>query len=970
MFSNGGRPPQYVGEVEALLGTDFFDDDREVTVHENFEALDPNEIGSRALLYTRAMRILAMYKIEDRQVAEAQDDITDIHEWNQQWRPGVKKLAQISQQATVDIRPITRWLSMVKNIEASLAEEMDGGSLHSHQMSYYQSIAKFMQHGPSRVQVNDGTGRPQNYFVHGATVEAPTGIGKTVMQARTLNGLGIGRQADNPNKYEGVLRALEVVPSQDLVQQFTGLKGDDTFRRFLPDDTSVGAYYAYQKQLDTDVIVTTIDQFTEKMRDNRFDGEEIDVVIIDEVHHLVEPKFHETFKNHWSGPAIGFTGTPAYAEDRDVRTILPHTIYHGDTLRYIEDGALNAAQLLLFRINPRQHHKQFPAIDMETYTGRSLVERTLIEKSATDLIYKLVSEGRRGIVYTAPGDESASARQLASTLRQLRLPNGKQIHAEALGSFRKNAGSASNAAIQRDYADRNVDVLTTVNYGHEGLNADIDFVIITSPTASLLRLRQIIGRGTRLSGIFPTTIYAQFITPNEGNGTRYCSLFEAFGLDVVEQGRFVGKATVSGSATRSTLEIKDLPPDLRDQAAIVDGRLTGQVFLAGDRHVDIPDGYINLEADLKLYHPAYLRQLLNYEGYQWVGRYEVVQGDRQMVRYYEPAAYEFVKARIDMIIKDEVPLSRIAADEGISAKYLRILVKRQQIETVKCLNGSNQKILCVTPENYAKIKEIINSVPTAQDGDMTVHALGRMLNVSGEVLSTRFAPTTYSMRNPMTRSVSNYILKSDVDRIAKEFVAAPIAAPEDMNMAQISKQAGINQGEFRRLVSKEDIGLAVTKRHTDGPMKNKELLLWSKADGERIIKQLESLRITLPPHAVPLMIVETVLNVTIGGAKKELKRRNLPYYKLRLPGAPAALCIDWPVLEQLEMRYGRHRTVRKIDYSRLPSSADDDDDERAAYARALQYSYIDAGRLGFTDLQIRQAKQNLQNIYQRRPLQF
>src|SRR6185437_493995 len=121
-----------------------------------------------------------------------------------------------------------------------------------------------------------------------------------------IQGLGIGEFPEGAQKGEKPLRALIVVPSQDLVEQLTGKVGDDTFRRFAP-GVSVGAYYQKEKNDQADVVVITQDKFVEDFKDGKLNDEEFDFAAIDEAHHLTAPKFLQTFRQHWKGPVIGFT---------------------------------------------------------------------------------------------------------------------------------------------------------------------------------------------------------------------------------------------------------------------------------------------------------------------------------------------------------------------------------------------------------------------------------------------------------------------------------------------------------------------------------------------------------------------------------------------------------------------------------------------------------------------------------------
>jgi superfamily II DNA or RNA helicase len=740
--------PQYLDEVEALVGLPAYDDlERESTLQDNFDSIDPAQLGARVLLYTNALRILATARNEDRQLSVRSDgERFDAHAFNDRWARTltVKGIANVADLCRAEVRLIGRQLSMRHNIERFLGNEQAWSGLYKHQHPYLESIAKFLQTDSTSVELTDEAGEKVTYFSQGATVVAPSGIGKTVLIAHTIKGLGIGKSAEGARRGEQPLRSLIVVPSQELVRQFKGEIGDNTFRRFAPDVT-VGGYYAEEKDDKADVVVITQYKVIDDFRDGQLNDEVFDIGMLDEAHHLTGPGFLQTFRQHWKGPVIGFTATPDYNPEKDVRTILPYEIYHGDTVSYIKDGALNAGQLLMFRVDPWAHRHLIPAdVDLENADRRREAAEDLLDQSVVDFVIPLLKEGRRGIIFCEYGNWAAHARVLAERLSEAEepdgqsivLPDGKPIRAEAIGNFRRVSrdGSLSPQVIQ-EYNEGDVHVITTTEKGREGLNADIDFVIMASSISSLLKLKQIIGRGTRLSERFPTTVYAHFfIAPNPGD-KKTNTLYEAFGLERVEQGVRIAPRSVLAN-NRKVIRTSRLPRHLKKMSAPLHLRPIGEA-VAAENEIEIPEGYMPLDVAVQGSNHTLpgAKRLLSRADFAWVGRSEMVDGERTFIRYYEPAAADFLKynKKAPLVSAELISITGLARRLGLHPDFVRgrarDLIAQGSISLVKrTYKGREREFL--DGRSQAVVEQHIREIPVVHPDDVSAVAVARRLGYS------------------------------------------------------------------------------------------------------------------------------------------------------------------------------------------------------------------------------------------------
>lgn len=859
------RQPQYVEEVEAILrASAFYDEERADALRDNIAVIDPAELGARSLLYARTLRLIAEERHKDRKIARANGA-----EVNDSLRLTHRYLGVIAFRNQETVHEISRQLALINNVERYIAENADA-SLRPDQAEFLEEIMEFMQSRPkSTVIIDRNTNRTYERYVNGATVVAPTGSGKTAIMAQTAVALGIGEVPSAADKKP--LRLLIVVPSQDLIEQFTGKSGDNTFGRFAPNMT-VSGYYQYEKDASADVVVITKDKFIAEFRDGMLGDQKFDTIMIDEVHRLTEPAFYDTFQTHWNGPVLGFTATPDYSPNKDARKILPHVIEKGEIIPYIKDGILNGAQLFTFAVEPRRFADKMPEVDLENRAVRRQVGRELLNNYAIDFIKAQLDEGRRGIMFCESGGMAAHARALAERLSQLSIPDGnggqRLVITDVIGAFR---GKENRSIIDR-YHSGEIDILCTTEKGKEGLNGEFDFVIINARVGSFLKLRQMVGRGTRLSKRFPITRYAEFVLPlDEDDESRFYSLTQVFGLDTVEQGYTVA----DGWQKEGQGSIKSLPPYLQEICRQIDGKKISEVLITPEvGAVEVPEGYVSLD-EIVAYSgedESLVANRLNRAGYHSLGQVELMHARRKFVRYYEPAAKTYFEENPipPCAMPGDIPVGDLAEELGCSRNLI-----------YRTLTGARE------PVDRRAEKEHLRAVP--------------------------------------------HVLKQYADEFRAEFKGVLYAEPGDMNRREIADAAGVTWGMALSVATKDELAAARPRRK---PNDNRTLPTWPKEIAEAIVERHKKRRSGLPAHVLPHHAAAAILPNAPRVVYQKLKKLAGTPESIILDGSRAA-CFTWGHIRQLAEESNKP-VLMDLDYDRLPTSADDTDPEKIAYAQSIQ----------------------------------
>lgn len=983
--------PQFLDETEALIGP-FLPDPQQADIlyYQGVNNFPTASIDMAQPIYTGALRILAAKRHRDRSTVGSLTN-TQIVDWNTAWQDELTATRLAGIAADTDRSPLIKQLDRLHrlNIVATQdtaeqtmaiqprtqAVERPLEDLREHQSPYYNDIISFMDKPPVEITVILDK-EPENFRVHGAVVIAPTGGGKSLLAGKTVGGANIGKPRKNDPSTTTC--ALLVVPSVMLAEQFTGKVGDDSFRRSAPEHITVSMVTGRDKtgiSGNTDVTVTTIDQFVEHARQGTFYGREYDLLIIDEVHHLTEPKFKRTFLEQWRRPAsrggepiptVGFTATADYNQEKDVRHLLPYDIEHADTLSYMQDGILNGGQFFLVKTEADYTDRAVKLLEdgakkwsQNTYKE---IRREIMAQAMVDFFQPLLLEGRRGIIFCDAGDEAAAAKDLAARLRHIQLPNGRFVGAEPISSFYKDKTTSSR--LIDDYNKKKLQVLTSVDMGREGLNADFDFVGVGN-VFSLLKLRQIMGRGTRQSTVFPTTIYAQFISDYITHSAKGKTFFEALGLDTVEQGIVISPKVAAPRTSRlrreaaKTLRLDDFSDNTRALINKINHRVLAEIGLEAQ---EIPEDYVHFDRIYAFVKDKLSEKSAKYRldaaGYTWRGR--ILKGKGQGTfteRYYEPSAASFFSEN-PLPPKAEGDLKTLSAtvkELGVSKAFLTKLYSRlhtnEGLTAVSRLGANGVPTTFYDPTIIRRFKEEVAKIPVAESTDTSLTPLAKKLCINEETMTKHakeLGIVSVYKRRYGGKGFTWFITKGEATKLKQRTEKYPWATTQDWNIVRIARQVGADRSIITQVIKGEGTDGTILRTKTAQGY-TRELRHWREDVALRIIDAFKNRYVTLPAHLIPYKVATTI-TATLASRPPESLVGTEETTLLPLPGTRPILCLTWEGLKKLHNYYGlRQNAPAAPDYSKLPTGPDDSDETRIIYARAYQLQFMTAARMGNPD---------------------
>lgn len=802
------RNPNYIDEVEALLQTNFFYDEvRASVLYEEPDAFAEEEIGSRKDLYIQTLRILAGARQDERNAARAKEPSLDSKTWNQDWRLTPKRLGALTLQHRHELVPLSRRLSLINNAEKALEDGYAQLGLYDHQIPYLRGVVENIQRKAAPVILPDWWEGERDIRLPGITVTGPTGIGKSAILARAVMALGIDKPLlsyEGERKIESPAHVLVVEPSQALIRQMLGKTGKDTFRRLAP-NVSVGGYFQHEKNTGAKVRFISIPKFISDFRDGYLGETPIDAVFVDEDHHLTEEKFLTALLKNWNGPTFGFSATPTYNHGKDVRNILRYEVKEGDILDYADGEILSNLQLYNFVVLPEDIGIEHDISGLPAAERRGFRQRALTE-SARDFLIPLLAEGRKGIIFCEPGDESDHAQRTAELLDGLKLPDGRIVSASAIGTFQGRGDSKENEAIIKDYDDGKIDVITTTLMGQEGLDLDeVNFVCVLGKISSVLKLTQMGGRGTRPSDLFDTTVLAQFNTIGFGQIPNYAKTFaEILNGGIIDQGVVLtrdgnrGKRQGSRPSASSAFDTTKLPEHLQRMLARINKKNVQDVYIGRQEGRPVTDGYLPLESIVegKSISAREAWSRLYRAGYRFEGRNNRTDGQNSYSYYFEPAAKTYFS-------QDPQP-----PEDGILQIKLRPWVDTSEASpTVYTLDDLadaihvHKKVLIrdyLTPEEIAQGPEVRTSgnrrrIWPKQDGDRIIERVSKFLEFPPDrlpvVATTKRLNAKYSTVLEYVRQNRTKLGVEDVTRGKQTLPGLPWAT-----VAKLEERYGLREG--------------------------------------------------------------------------------------------------------------------------------------------------------------------------------
>lgn len=309
-----------------------------------------------------------------------------------------------------------------------------------------------------------------------------TGTGKTIVFAHVIKDMSKLKSLVLVERKELVFQA------QDKIHRVTGILPNIEMAEYSAKDSGLW-------NSSSNVVVSTVQTQTSGnqvwMRMHQFNPEDFDLIICDECHHSVAPRYRKIFNYYRQGnpsiKMIGFTATPERADDLAMGNVFESVAYTYPIETAIADGWL---------VPIRQAFVKIHGLDYSHIRTR-MGDLDAKELAAT-LEYESPLHGVAGLVLDRYRDKKVLI-FCASVHHAERLMEILDRQSEGKAMFVCGDTDAKERdALIRRYREMDGGFLCNVGIAVEGFDVPgIEVVVIARPTKSLSLYKQMIGRGTR-----------------------------------------------------------------------------------------------------------------------------------------------------------------------------------------------------------------------------------------------------------------------------------------------------------------------------------------------------------------------------------------------------------------------------------------------------------------------------------------
>ena len=315
-----------------------------------------------------------------------------------------------------------------------------------------------------------------------ALIISATGTGKTFLSAFDV-------AAVNPK------RCLFIVHRTNIAT-----KASETFTKVIK-DKSIGMYTGSKKS-SADYLFATIQTLKKPHVLAKFERDDFDYIIIDEVHHAEAESYKKVLEYFKPEFLLGMTATPERSDEADIFKLFDYNIAYEIRLQQ----ALEENLLCPF------HY--FAIEDFYLETGKSLVKNfsNLINDERVEHImdkinfYSFSGEKLSALMFVSNVNE---AKDIAEKLNQ------KGIKAQSLTSL--DSEHIRELTIQELEAKR-LEVIVTVDIFNEGVDIPcLNQIVLLRPTQSAIVYIQQLGRGLRKHYDKKFVVILDFIANYENN---------------------------------------------------------------------------------------------------------------------------------------------------------------------------------------------------------------------------------------------------------------------------------------------------------------------------------------------------------------------------------------------------------------------------------------------------------------------
>lgn len=185
-------------------------------------------------------------------------------------------------------------------------------TLRGYQLSVFEGLKGFLERG-----------NEEGY------IKLPSGSGKTVLFVEFVEATK--------------LRTLIVVPTKLLVDQTA-----ERFRQFAK-GVETGKVYGDQKDYDRQVTIITYASFIKNIHEGNIDPKDYELLILDEAHKALGRRRFSLIRMFDRAIKLGFTATPKYSEDKQLKNLLPEEIHNMGLREAVELGVVSPLSVYIAR---------------------------------------------------------------------------------------------------------------------------------------------------------------------------------------------------------------------------------------------------------------------------------------------------------------------------------------------------------------------------------------------------------------------------------------------------------------------------------------------------------------------------------------------------------------------------------------------------------------------------------------------